>query len=155
MQSARLCRIPTEKGGPDVRKIDIEHWERREIFRFFSPLSNPFYAVTFRLDVTELCRLCKARGLSSPGREAIEACVDPRADIAPGPEAVAATRRYSSLAVTCFCCTIGAIALLLTGLLIAGDPKTLAVKGIVIGFIIAIALFIGIYVIYRLVRKAA
>ena len=104
------------------------------------------------LGIMELC--CKARGLSSPGREAIEACVNPRADIAPGPEAVAATRRYSSLAVTCFCCTIGAIALLLTGLLIAGDPKTLAVKGIVIGFIIAIALFIGIYVIYRLVRKA-
>ena len=98
---------------------------------------------------------CKARGISSPGREAIEACVDPRADIAPEPEAVAATRRYSSLAVTCFCCTIGAIALLLTGLLIAGDPKTLAVKGIVIGIIIAIALFIGIYVIYRLVRKEA
>lgn len=47
-----------------MRKIDREHWERREIFDFFSPLSHPFYAVTFRLDVTEAYRFCKARGLS-------------------------------------------------------------------------------------------
>ena len=47
-----------------MRKIDREHWERREIFDFFSPLSHPFYAVTFRLDVTEVYRFCKARGLS-------------------------------------------------------------------------------------------
>ena len=47
-----------------MRKIDRESWDRREIFDFFSPLSNPFYAVTFRLDVTELCRFCKSRGLS-------------------------------------------------------------------------------------------
>ena len=46
-----------------MRKIDREHWERREIFDFFSPLSHPFYAVTFRLDVTEAYRFCKARGL--------------------------------------------------------------------------------------------
>lgn len=47
-----------------MRKIDREHWDRREIFEFFSPLSQPFYAVTFRLDVTELCRFCKERCLS-------------------------------------------------------------------------------------------
>ena len=47
-----------------MKKIDLERWDRREIFEFFSPLSHPFYAVTFRLDVTELCRVCKARGLS-------------------------------------------------------------------------------------------
>ena len=47
-----------------MKKIDLENWDRREIFEFFSPLSHPFYAVTFRLDVTELCRVCKARGLS-------------------------------------------------------------------------------------------
>lgn len=47
-----------------MKRIDPEHWERREIFRFFSPLSHPFYSVTFRLDVTELYRTCKERGLS-------------------------------------------------------------------------------------------
>jgi chloramphenicol O-acetyltransferase type A len=47
-----------------VKKIDLECWDRREIFDFFSPLSNPFYSVTFRLDVTELYRFCRERGLS-------------------------------------------------------------------------------------------
>ncbi len=47
-----------------MKRIDPAGWDRREIFDFFSPLSNPFYSVTFRLDVTELYRACKARGLS-------------------------------------------------------------------------------------------
>ena len=47
-----------------MRKIDYEHWDRREIFDFFSPLSHPFYSVTFRLDVTELYRFCKENSLS-------------------------------------------------------------------------------------------
>ncbi len=47
-----------------MKKIDLECWDRREIFDFFSPLSNPFYSVTFRLDVTELYRFCRERGLS-------------------------------------------------------------------------------------------
>jgi hypothetical protein len=38
-------------------------------------------------------------------------------------------------------------------LLLAGDPKTMEVKGTVIGFIAAITLFIGVYVIYRIIRK--
>ena len=93
------------------------------------------------------------KGITNSGHEAIEAYVDPDAQKAPGPEVKEATRKYSSLALTCFCCTIGTIALLLTCLLLAGDPKTMAVKGTVIGFIAAIALFIGVYVIYRIVRK--
>ena len=47
-----------------MKKIDPEHWERREVFDFFSPLSDPFYSVTFRVDVTELYRFSKERGLS-------------------------------------------------------------------------------------------
>ena len=47
-----------------MKKIDRENWPRREIFEFFSPLSNPFYSVTFRLDVTNVYRFCKRRGLS-------------------------------------------------------------------------------------------
>ena len=44
--------------------VDLETWPRREIFEFFSPISNPFYSVTFRLDVTGLHRYTKERGLS-------------------------------------------------------------------------------------------
>lgn len=47
-----------------MKKIDRESWDRREIYDFFSPLSHPFYAVTFRLDVTELYRRCREDGLS-------------------------------------------------------------------------------------------
>ena len=47
-----------------MHRIDLEKWERREIYEFFSPLSDPFYSVCFRLDVTELRRYCKERGLS-------------------------------------------------------------------------------------------
>ncbi len=47
-----------------MKKIELDQWDRREIFDFFSPLSHPFYSVTFRLDVTGLYRFCKARGLS-------------------------------------------------------------------------------------------
>ena len=39
-------------------------WERKELFDFFSRMSDPFYSVCFRLDVTRLYEFCKARGLS-------------------------------------------------------------------------------------------
>lgn len=96
---------------------------------------------------------CRARGITSPGHAAIEEHVDPEAETEPGPEAKAATRRYSRMAVNCFCITLAAIAVLLSALLIAGDPRTLAVKGIVIGFIAAIVCIDGAYVVYRIVRK--
>ena len=41
-----------------------ERWERKELFDFFSGVSDPFYSVSFRLDVTRLYEHCKARGLS-------------------------------------------------------------------------------------------
>ncbi len=41
-----------------------ENWARKETCDFFSRLSNPFYSVSFRLDVTRLYDFCKARGLS-------------------------------------------------------------------------------------------
>ena len=47
-----------------MRPVELESWPRREIFRFFSGISQPFYSVTFRLDVTELRAFTKARGLS-------------------------------------------------------------------------------------------
>ena len=47
-----------------IRDIDMNTWPRREIYDFFSPISNPFYSVTFTLDVTNLCRYVKERELS-------------------------------------------------------------------------------------------
>ena len=44
--------------------IDQSTWPRKEIFDFFSGVSNPFYAVTFRQDVTELYSVCKRKRLS-------------------------------------------------------------------------------------------
>lgn len=44
--------------------IDLENWPRKEIFEHMSRLSDPFYSVTFRQDVTKLCDYCKARKLS-------------------------------------------------------------------------------------------
>lgn len=47
-----------------MEKVDIAHWERAELFQFFSAVSHPFYSVTFRVDVTNLYRYVKERQLS-------------------------------------------------------------------------------------------
>lgn len=47
-----------------MRKIDMEAWERREIFDFFSRISHPFYMVSFTADVTELKAFTKRHGCS-------------------------------------------------------------------------------------------
>ena len=47
-----------------MRVIDPDSWERKDIYNFFAPLSDPFYSVTFRIDVTELYEYTKTRGLS-------------------------------------------------------------------------------------------
>ena len=43
-----------------MEKVDRTHWERAELFEFFSAVSHPFYSVTFRVDVTNLYRYVKA-----------------------------------------------------------------------------------------------
>lgn len=45
-------------------RIDMAQWPRREVFAFNSRVSNPFYAVCFRLDVTRLYQYVKENGLS-------------------------------------------------------------------------------------------
>ena len=50
--------------GVSMTKIDVDRWERREAYEFFSRISNPFYMVTFRADVTPLYAYTKPRGLS-------------------------------------------------------------------------------------------
>lgn len=47
-----------------MRKIDPNTWSRREIFDFFSKISNPFYSVTFNVDMTEVYAYAKRSGLS-------------------------------------------------------------------------------------------
>jgi len=42
----------------------MARWPRREVYGFFSGLSNPFFMVTFRVDVTEAYDYAKAHGLS-------------------------------------------------------------------------------------------
>lgn len=44
--------------------IDRSAWPREERYRFFAPMSHPFYSLTFPVDVTALRRHVKENGLS-------------------------------------------------------------------------------------------
>ena len=44
--------------------MDLDKWERREAFEFFTGISDPFYMVSFRVDVTDLYAYTKSKGLS-------------------------------------------------------------------------------------------
>ena len=44
--------------------IDMSSCPRKEVFDFFSPMSQPFFSVTFRQDVTNLYRFVKENGIS-------------------------------------------------------------------------------------------
>ncbi len=44
--------------------VDRASWPRREIFEFFSPMSQPFFSVTFKQDVTALLRFARENRLS-------------------------------------------------------------------------------------------
>ncbi|MDY3783695.1 MAG: sodium:solute symporter family protein [Candidatus Cryptobacteroides sp.] len=94
-----------------------------------------------------------SRGISREGFEKIRQYTDPSAEVEPGPMEKKAVKAYSLMAVDCFCITLGAVVLLLAGLLIAGDPKTLAVKGIVLGFCICIGIVIALYAAYRIIDR--
>ena len=43
--------------------IDKETWPRRAHYDFFTPMSDPFYTLTFPVDVTPLRAWCKGRSL--------------------------------------------------------------------------------------------
>ena len=47
-----------------MQKIDLNSWSRKEKFNFFSAVSDPFYSVTFRVDVTNLHAYTRQRRLS-------------------------------------------------------------------------------------------
>lgn len=47
-----------------MEMIDRAAWPREERYRFFAPMSHPFYSLTFPVDVTAPRAYTKARGLS-------------------------------------------------------------------------------------------
>lgn len=49
---------------PTAAPVAWETWPRRELFDFFSGMSNPFFSVTFSVDVTNLHRFAKENGVS-------------------------------------------------------------------------------------------
>ena len=47
-----------------TRVVDWASWPRREIYEFFSPMSQPFFSVTFKQDVTRLRQFAGEHKLS-------------------------------------------------------------------------------------------
>ena len=47
-----------------AQPFDTSRWARKEIFDFFSTMSNPYYMVTFRQDVTKVYAYAKEHRLS-------------------------------------------------------------------------------------------
>ena len=90
----------------------------------------------------------KLKGEEDVGYGRMKAYLDSDADIEPDTKMKAATKEYSKLAVNCFCWTIGAIAVMLIILVVTGDPKTLVVKDIVLGFVISIFIVIAAYLVW-------
>lgn len=88
-------------------------------------------------------------GRVDEGYKVIKGYLDETADVEPDAKMKKATKAYSHMAVSCFCITLVVIALLLLGLIIVRDPKTIAVSGIVWSFILSITALIAIYIIYR------
>jgi len=48
----------------EMKEIDIENWERKEHYRFFSQSDLPFYNVSFNVDITGLPEYTKQHHLS-------------------------------------------------------------------------------------------
>ena len=46
------------------RKIDIERWERKELFRFFRDFDEPYYGITTDLECTGAYAYAKSRHIS-------------------------------------------------------------------------------------------
>ena len=47
-----------------MKKLSVNEWKRKEIFEFFSGVSNPFFSVTFNVDVTNVYAFAKQNGVS-------------------------------------------------------------------------------------------
>ena len=47
-----------------IQSVDFNSWPRKAIYDFFGEISDPFYMVTFRQDVTDIRSFAKRNGLS-------------------------------------------------------------------------------------------
>ena len=47
-----------------MKLVDVNSWPRRESWEYFSSISQPFYALTYRQDVTALHDFARERGIS-------------------------------------------------------------------------------------------
>ncbi len=47
-----------------MKLVDIENWNRKEIYEYFKNFPDPFFNLTANLDVTALYRFCKDKKLS-------------------------------------------------------------------------------------------
>ncbi len=54
----------TEKIDSAYTLLSFEDWERRETYKHFSAFTDPFYSISFRVDVTDLYAKVKKEGLS-------------------------------------------------------------------------------------------
>ncbi len=95
----------------------------------------------------------KYKGVTDKGYEAVRVYTDPIAEIPSGEEIKKSVKVYSHLAMDVFCITLAIIAFLLTGLMVAGDAKTMAVKNIVMWFVASILMIVTGYMVYRIVDK--
>ncbi|MDD2289494.1 MAG: sodium:solute symporter [Bacteroidales bacterium] len=93
------------------------------------------------------------KGFTNNGYQAISVYTDPNADEETGVEVKKAVKSYSHMAMDTFCITLAVIAILLIGLIITRDPKTLAVKNIVWWFVTSILIIAGAYLVYRIMSK--
>lgn len=46
------------------REIDIEHWDRKQHFKYYSKISTPHYCIAFNVDVTNLLRFTREHHIS-------------------------------------------------------------------------------------------
>jgi len=95
----------------------------------------------------------KYKGITNKGYEAIRVYTDPTAEVEPGEEVKKSVKIYSYMAINVFCITLAVIALLLIGLMVAGDPRTLAVKNIVLWFVASIFIIVAAYLVYRVIYR--
>ncbi|MEP6902116.1 MAG: CatA-like O-acetyltransferase [Actinomycetota bacterium] len=47
-----------------MKFVDVENWNRKEIYEYFKDFKDPFFNLTANLDVTEIYRFCKEKKLS-------------------------------------------------------------------------------------------
>lgn len=59
-----MCSLESGNSGEMKREIDIEKWERRELFRFFKDFDEPYYGISTDLECTGAYQYAKSKGIS-------------------------------------------------------------------------------------------